>query len=102
MHLGRPYRIKPFNAIAPHVARMLLKDRAGHVVSTIDGKLQRFTYETLNQYVRVLREQHVYDGAAMVVDNKTGEILAYVGNSGTSPDTIFVDGIKAADRLVLL
>ncbi len=94
--LTGPYRIKPFNAIAPHVARMLLKDGAGHVVSTIDGRLQRFTYETLHQYVRVLREQHVYDGAALVVDNKTGEILAYVGNSGTSPDTIFVDGIKAA------
>lgn len=96
MYLARPYRIKPFNAIAPHVARMLLKDSTGHVVSTIDGNLQRFVYETLNQYVRVLKEQHVYDGAVMVVDNKTGEILAYVGNSGTSPDTIFVDGIKAA------
>ncbi|MBA4390931.1 MAG: penicillin-binding protein 1C [Syntrophus sp. (in: bacteria)] len=96
IYLARPYRIKPFNAIAPHVARMLLKDSTGHVVSTIDGKLQRFAYETLNQYVQVLKEQHVYDGAVMVVDNKTGEILAYVGNSGTSPDTVFVDGIKAA------
>jgi penicillin-binding protein 1C len=92
--LSRGYRINPVTTSAPHVARLLLKDK-GDTVSTIDGKLQRFVYETLNHHIRLLKERNVYDGAALVVDNETGDVLAYVGNSGTSPATAFVDGITA-------
>ncbi|OPX95513.1 MAG: Penicillin-binding protein 2D [Syntrophorhabdus sp. PtaB.Bin006] len=92
---SRPYRIRPAAALAPHVARMLLREGKGKVVSTLDGRLQRFVYETLIQTVGTLKGKNVYDGAAMVVENTTGEILAYVGNTGTSPATVFVDGIKA-------
>jgi penicillin-binding protein 1C len=93
--LARPYRIRPETGYAPHVVRMLLADGGDRVVSTLDGRLQRFVFEALNDYVRTLRERNVSDGAAIAVENRTGEVLAYVGNSGTSPETIHVDGARA-------
>lgn len=93
--LGSSYYVRPAAAIAPHVAHMLLKDSQTNIVSTIDGKLQKFAYETLNHYLKLLKDSNVSDGAILVVDNKTGEILAYVGNSGRSSSASWVDGINA-------
>ena len=91
--LRSPYQIKPAVAIAPQVAHILLKGGAPKVVSTIDGKLQRFAYETLNHYLESLKEGNVSDGAVLVIDNKTGEILAYVGNSGPTSSASLMNGI---------
>ena len=93
--LTSPYHVKPAVAIAPHVAHMLLKEGLTKVISTIDGKLQRFICETLNHHLTLLKEGNVSDGAVLVVDNKTGDIIAYVGNSGASSSAPWVDGIKA-------
>ncbi len=93
--LTRPYQIRRDISIAPHVARMLLTNEKKEVRCTLDGNLQRYVYAALAESVGLLENQNVFDGAAMVVENKTGDILAYVGNSGTSPATLFVDGITA-------
>ena len=37
----------------------------------------------------------MHDGAALVVDNASGEILAYVGNIGEQSSARFVDGVHA-------
>jgi penicillin-binding protein 1C len=37
----------------------------------------------------------VSDGAILVVNNGTGEILAYVGNGGSDSSAMYVDGIRA-------
>ncbi|MBM4296870.1 MAG: hypothetical protein FJ143_03935, partial [Deltaproteobacteria bacterium] len=42
-----------------------------------------------------LKAQNVKDGAVLVADNKTGEVLAYVGNSGVDSSARFVDGVRA-------
>lgn len=93
--LGSPYHVRPEAAVAPHAAHILLKEGQTKVTSTIDGKLQKFAYETLNHYLTLLKNSNVSDGAVLVADNKTGEILAYVGNSGISSSAPWVDGIKA-------
>lgn len=90
-----PYYIKPVAAIAPHVAHILLKKGSTQVISTIDGKLQRFVYETLNHHLSLLKGRNVSDGAVLVADNSTGEILAYAGNSGALSSAPWVDGIRA-------
>ena len=35
------------------------------------------------------------DGAVLVVDNRTGDVLAYVGNAGDNSSAAYVDGIRA-------
>jgi penicillin-binding protein 1C len=52
------------------------------VRTTIDGSLQRFVQEQVAEVVGALSARHVTDAAALVVDNRTGSVLAYVG----SPD----------------
>jgi len=94
--LGRPYRIRPQVALAPHVARMLLAGEGGQRAQcTLDGELQAFVLEALNRQLSQLAERNVRDGAALVVDNATGEILAYAANQGSTSSAPHVDGIRA-------
>jgi penicillin-binding protein 1C len=78
-------------AVAAQAAQKLLKRPAERVVSTIDGGLQRFALDSLRQQLLALRDRNVNDGAVVVLDNHSGEILAYVGNAGDSS----VDGVAA-------
>ncbi len=91
--LGKPYVIRQRASLAPHVARALLKDGGAKVVSTLDAGLQRSASEVLRYYIGDLRGQNVHDGAVLVVDNATGEVLAYVANTGNFAP--YVDGIQA-------
>jgi penicillin-binding protein 1C len=89
-----PYHIRPRVALAPDVARQLLK--AGHsITSSLEANLQRFASESLVRQIAGLTLQNVHDGAVIVLDNRTGEILAYVGNPGDLSSARYVDGVKA-------
>ncbi len=93
--------IKPRANLAPHVAERLLASIPSNAKgessarSTLDGKLQRFASDVLREQLQALKAQNVHDGAVLVVDNKSGEILAYVGNGGELSSARFVDGVRA-------
>ena len=93
--LMRPYAIAPAADLAPHVARILLAKGGSVVPSTLDAELQRFAMESLARQLLSLREKNVGDGAVLVVANRTGEILAYVGNAGPLSSARYVDGVVA-------
>ncbi|PYV14294.1 MAG: penicillin-binding protein 1C, partial [Acidobacteria bacterium] len=100
--LARPALVQADAAVALHVALRLLEPAAGETraglrerVSTLDGSLQRFAAEALGHHLAALRAQNVRDGAVLVVDNATGEVLAYVGNAGEQGSARYVDGIQA-------
>ena len=93
--LERPYAIAPDADLAPHVARLLLGKGGSEVRSTLDAELQRFAMEALARQLLSLREKNVGDGAVLVVANRTGEILAYVGNAGPLSSARYVDGVVA-------
>jgi penicillin-binding protein 1C len=76
---------------APQVAQQLLVSGGQSVRSTLDGGLQRFVQTALRQQLMALRARNVNDGAVVVLDNASGEILAYVGNAGGGE----VDGAAA-------
>ena len=82
--------------VAPHLARMVVRSNTSSVVTTsLRAPLQRFAVQTLQQHLRELRGRHVEDGAVVVLDNASGEVLAWVGSSGDLSDAADVDGVTA-------
>ncbi|HVY07856.1 MAG TPA: penicillin-binding protein 1C [Burkholderiales bacterium] len=87
--------LAPRVALAPHVARELLAAGRPRVQTTIDAQLQVLATELLQQQLAGLADRHVADAAALVLDNRTGDVLAYVGNAGNAAATFYVDGVRA-------
>lgn len=93
--LPRHPHAMPGTGAAPHLARRLL-DHPGQVLhSTLSTELQRFASDTLRNRLSELRERNVEDGAVVVLDNRSGEVLAYVGSSGDLSGAAQVDGVSA-------
>lgn len=83
-------------ALAPHAARRLLSSGQDALIrSSLDRRIQRFALESLRRHLLTVREQRVEDGAVLVVDNVSGEALAYVGGSGDLSSAPYVDGVMA-------
>ena len=82
--------------IAPHHARRLLAAEPAQAVrSTVSAPLQRFALQTLQRHLRELKGRNVQDGALVVLDNASGEVLAWVGSSGELSAASEVDGVTA-------
>jgi penicillin-binding protein 1C len=81
--------------LAPHVARQLLAHPGETVTSTLNAGLQRAVADILRTQLLALEPQQARDGAAVVLDNASGEILAYVGSAGPASSAALVDGARA-------
>lgn len=82
--------------LAPHAARQLKLDgRPAAVRTTLDAGLQRLAIGTLRAQLSELRGRQVEDGAVIVLDNRSGEVLAWVGSSGDLSGAAQVDGVLA-------
>jgi penicillin-binding protein 1C len=97
---------EPSEGIAPHAARRALqlrRDAASTGTSTADATLrttlrtplQRFAVNTLQRHLRELRGRNVEDAALVVLDNASGEVLAWVGSSGALSRAGEVDAVLA-------
>lgn len=85
----------PGLADAPHLAQRLLRQPGQRLQVTLDASLQRFALQTLRTHLAALSKQNVEDGAVVVLDNASGEVLAYVGSSGDFSAASEVDGVMA-------
>lgn len=63
--------------------------------STLDAGVQRVALASLARHLRELAGRHVEDGAVVVLDNATGDVLAYVGSSGALSAAAQVDHAAA-------
>jgi penicillin-binding protein 1C len=81
--------------LAPHLARRLLKAPGERVVSTLDAGLQRHARDALTRQLAALSGRNIEDGAVLVLDNASGDVLAWVGSSGALSDAPEVDGVLA-------
>ncbi|MEO8849099.1 MAG: penicillin-binding protein 1C [Casimicrobiaceae bacterium] len=80
---------------APQVARRLLRTAGTRVRSTLDADVQRAVIASLDEHLAELAGRSVADGAVVVLDNATGDVLAYVGNTGAAASAREVDGAAA-------
>lgn len=89
--------------LAPHFARRVFSGTQAppgtSITSTLDAGLQRMAVGTLDQTMRELnapgRRRNVQDGAIIVIDNATGQVLAWVGSSGRFSAAAQVDAVTS-------
>jgi penicillin-binding protein 1C len=81
--------------LAPHLARKLLDAPGQRRQSTLDASTQRSASEILRRHLGALEKRRVEDGAVVVIDNASGEVLAWVGSSGSLSDAPAVDGVTS-------
>jgi penicillin-binding protein 1C len=93
--LGTNRQHIPQYSLAPHLAQKLLERPGTRVATTLDADLQRVAIRSLRSHLLSLDEQSVRDGALIVIDNRTGDVLAYVGSSGDISEAANVDGVSA-------
>ncbi|MGB3276449.1 MAG: penicillin-binding protein 1C, partial [Castellaniella sp.] len=86
-------------ALAPHWARLLwdagLADAQGAIQSTLDRGLQAAAVQSVRRRLGELRGTGVTDAAVVVLDNRSGAVLAYVGSSGALSEAADVDHARA-------
>jgi penicillin-binding protein 1C len=81
-------RQAPSEGIAPHLAQRLLSAAAASsndivtIRTTLDAQAQRIALNSLRQHLLEISDQNVEDGAVIVIDNTSGEVLVWVGSSG--------------------
>ena len=93
--LRRASRPETSEHLAPQLAQTLLKTAGARVATTLDARMQRLARDALGRRLADLDGRNVRDGAALVVDNENGDVLAYVGSAGPNSTAGSVDGVRA-------
>ncbi len=81
--------------LAPDLAGELLEQPGQRLVTTLDANVQRVARDVMRNHLAGLALHNVRDGAALVVDNASGDVLAYVGSAGPESRARHVDGVRA-------
>nr|WP_089219452.1 penicillin-binding protein 1C [Sphingomonas laterariae] len=93
--LGPARRLALDPGLAPHLARKLLRTPGATVATTLDAAIQKAAAAALVRQLRGLGATRARDGAVIVVDNESGDVLAYVGGVGGPSTAAAVDGADA-------
>lgn len=83
------------DSLAPQLAEELLKSPGERLRTTLDARVQRLARDIVQRHLTTLADRNVRDGAAIVVDNATGEVLAYIASGGPYSRSADVDGVQA-------
>lgn len=73
---------------APHLLeKMIVSGQKGQTIhSSILASTQRSVDRTLALHSQILKDNKIFNGAVIVTDVKTGEVLAYIGNTQSEDD----------------
>ncbi|MBP1532484.1 MAG: penicillin-binding protein 1C, partial [Alphaproteobacteria bacterium] len=82
---------------APHFVRNVLKKQQGEITTTLDLNYQHQAESILHSYVAENKQKGVYNAAAIILDAKNMEVLAYIGSNDFYNTKIQgqVDGVTA-------
>lgn len=94
--LSQPYSLPRERERLPILSQQFVISKPGEksIRTTLDRRVQELAMEALKEQMRFLRTQNVNDGAALVLDRKTGEVIAYAANSGIESSASQIDGIQ--------
>jgi penicillin-binding protein 1C len=81
--------------LAPQLAQRMLRHAGERVTSTLDARIQALAVDALARQLAQVADRNVRDGALLVVDTQSGDVLAYVASAGTASSAREVDGIRA-------
>src|SRR3569623_262253 len=81
--------------LAPHLSDRLLTKPGLRITTTLDYDIQRYAIVALRRQLLGLGGARARDGAVVVLDNATGDVLAYVGGIGGNSTAPSVDGANA-------
>lgn len=94
-----PGKPKPLPQYAPHLlSRVIQEGHAGNNVQvTVDKKIQVQANRIVDKYHQALMNNDVFNAAAIILDVKSGDVLAYVGNTNMDEEDAgnFVDIITS-------
>ncbi len=101
-----PLRSAQGETLAPHFAQWLWHTQGSRALtrsgatgptlqSSLDAPTQRLANSVLRRQLAELRGREVEDGAVLVLDNRSGEVLAWVGSSGPLSGAAEVDAVLA-------
>jgi penicillin-binding protein 1C len=81
--------------LAPHLAVKLLTKPGMKITTTLDRDIQSLSATALRRQLLELGRDRARDGAVVVVDNASGDVLAYVGGVGGDSTAAAVNGADA-------
>ncbi len=78
---GKPYSLPAF---APHYLEFLKKTdkKKTKFYTSMDSRMQKNTTRLLEEWSYNFSRRGINNGAALILNTETGEVLAYVGNTG--------------------
>ena len=81
---GLPQKPYPLPQIAPHLLQKVAQTQSGkRIQTTINTRLQEQVNRIVKTHYNQLSQNEIYNAAVLVLDVKTRQVLAYVGNSPT-------------------
>jgi penicillin-binding protein 1C len=86
---------KTISQLAYHYAMRLSNSKNGIIQSTIDRNLQIVATNSLKNNLIAVKEKNVRDGGILVLENSTGNVLAYVGGIEGLSSAEFVDSVQS-------
>ncbi|MFO1239179.1 MAG: penicillin-binding protein 1C [Sphingomonadaceae bacterium] len=93
--LGSQRQLALDPGLAPHLSVKLLTEPGMRVATTLDRGIQTMATAALRRQLLGLGSARARDGAVVVVDNASGDVLAYVGGVGGGSTAASVDGADA-------
>jgi penicillin-binding protein 1C len=86
--LSEPLPDKPLRLpqTAPHLLAKFIKEgkKGQTIISTIDNSIQTKALQQLETHTALLQENKIFNGAVLITSVKTGEVLAYIGNTSST------------------
>ena len=81
--------------LAPHLSDRLLTRAGLKITTTLDIRIQRLAIMALKRQLLGLGGARARDGAVVVIDNASGDVLGYVGGIGGASTAPAVDGANS-------